>query len=77
MALGLYPPGTKDEDEANTTLLPNDHIIVPVHSTDPQNDGKAFEGFLFFTTGVKCDDGSLEPSERNSLYFFDTLHITE
>lgn len=41
----MYPPGQNDTDVVDTTLLWNNHIIVPVHSSQPENDGE--QSYLF------------------------------
>lgn len=42
LALALFPPGQDDEDVGTATMLNNNHIIVPVHAADPQNDSTLF-----------------------------------
>ena len=38
LLLALYPPGSSEEDVASSTLLWENFIVVPIHSSDPEND---------------------------------------
>lgn len=38
MAMGLYPMGQNDTDVEQNSLLWMEQIVVPIHSSKPQND---------------------------------------
>ncbi len=38
LAFGLYPVGQEDEDVRDNSLFYNHEIVVPVHSSQPEND---------------------------------------
>lgn len=54
VALGLYPPNTADMEERNSTWLPDHHIVIPIHSEDPENDGEAFLLLFVFVLLAEC-----------------------
>lgn len=45
LAFGLYPIGQSDAAVEGNTLLWDNQIVVPIHSSNPENDG---EFFFFF-----------------------------
>ena len=40
LSLGLYPANQDDPELAQQTLLWQNFIVVPIHSSQPENDGE-------------------------------------